>query len=154
MNHLFNLFLTVLFFPLFNYFIIGYIFWALISLQSVSLSLPQELMVPSSPSSLFRLPLSYLQIMDIQPDSWLWRRERPAYHGGAMREYLRHPSDNGKYVFIFIVHARIVLASPLHSLLPFSPSPSSAPTRFLHRSLPFDFIYFSSACIPQSLRTS
>ncbi|XP_050688451.1 uncharacterized protein LOC126981452 [Eriocheir sinensis] len=36
------------------------------------------------------------QIMEIQPDCWLWRRERPAYHGGAMRDYLRHPSDNGR----------------------------------------------------------
>ena len=32
----------------------------------------------------------------MQPGCWIWQRERPAYHGGAMREYLKDPSDNGK----------------------------------------------------------
>ncbi|KAG0724302.1 Speedy protein 1-A [Chionoecetes opilio] len=36
------------------------------------------------------------QVMDMQPGCWLWHRERPLYHGGAMRDYLRHPSDNGR----------------------------------------------------------
>ncbi|XP_045623503.2 uncharacterized protein [Procambarus clarkii] len=35
------------------------------------------------------------QVMGMQPDHWLWERERPVYHGGAHREYLKHPDDNG-----------------------------------------------------------
>ncbi|KAK8401476.1 hypothetical protein O3P69_001003 [Scylla paramamosain] len=36
------------------------------------------------------------QVMDMQPDCWLWQRERPTYHGGATRDYLRDPSDDGR----------------------------------------------------------
>ncbi|XP_068236193.1 uncharacterized protein [Palaemon carinicauda] len=35
------------------------------------------------------------QVMDMAPDHRLWTRVRPDYHGGAKREYLRHPDDNG-----------------------------------------------------------
>nr|XP_053642275.1 uncharacterized protein LOC128695590 isoform X2 [Cherax quadricarinatus] len=35
------------------------------------------------------------QVMEMQPDHWMWERERPIYHGGAHREHLRHPVDNG-----------------------------------------------------------
>lgn len=34
--------------------------------------------------------------MDLEPDHWVWKRERPEYHGGALRDYLRHEDDNGK----------------------------------------------------------
>ncbi|KAK4311801.1 hypothetical protein Pmani_016724 [Petrolisthes manimaculis] len=36
------------------------------------------------------------QVMEMQPKHWLWERERPNYHGWAVREHLRYPSDNGQ----------------------------------------------------------
>lgn len=36
------------------------------------------------------------EVMDMQPDCWLWQRERPPYHGGAKRDYLRDPTDDGR----------------------------------------------------------
>ncbi|XP_063596935.1 uncharacterized protein LOC134773542 [Penaeus indicus] len=35
------------------------------------------------------------QVMDLEPEHWVWKRERPEYHGGALRDYLRHEDDNG-----------------------------------------------------------
>ncbi|XP_071514609.1 uncharacterized protein [Panulirus ornatus] len=35
------------------------------------------------------------QVMEMQPEHWLWERDRPTYHGGALREHLKHPNDNG-----------------------------------------------------------
>ncbi|KAG7161709.1 Speedy protein 1-A-like [Homarus americanus] len=34
------------------------------------------------------------QVIGMQPDHWMWDRERPTYHGGALRDYLKHPNDN------------------------------------------------------------
>ncbi|XP_042234858.1 uncharacterized protein LOC121874681 [Homarus americanus] len=36
------------------------------------------------------------QVIGMQPDHWMWDRERPTYHGGALRDYLKHPNDNGR----------------------------------------------------------
>lgn len=33
--------------------------------------------------------------MAIQPDSILWKRERPVHHGGAVRNYMKDPEDDG-----------------------------------------------------------
>lgn len=35
------------------------------------------------------------EIMAIEPDHALWKRERPAHHAGALRAYLRDPEDDG-----------------------------------------------------------
>ncbi|BFZ07062.1 hypothetical protein BsWGS_10101 [Bradybaena similaris] len=35
------------------------------------------------------------EIMAIQPDNILWKRERPLHHGGATRNYMKDPEDDG-----------------------------------------------------------
>ncbi|CAG5134816.1 unnamed protein product [Candidula unifasciata] len=35
------------------------------------------------------------EIMAIQPDNILWKRERPLHHGGAIRNYMKDPEDDG-----------------------------------------------------------
>nr|KAG5712895.1 hypothetical protein BaRGS_007492 [Batillaria attramentaria] len=35
------------------------------------------------------------EIIAIEPDHTLWKRERPAHHAGALRAYMRDPEDDG-----------------------------------------------------------
>ena len=35
--------------------------------------------------------------MQLHPNHWIWKLERPEYHGGALREYDRHRDDNGLF---------------------------------------------------------
>lgn len=48
------------------------------------------------------------QVMDMEPEHWVWKRERPEYHGGALRDYLRHEDDNGNDDVIFYIYQIIV----------------------------------------------
>lgn len=37
----------------------------------------------------------FWQIMSIQSDHWVWKRDRPDYHAGAVRSYTREKDDDG-----------------------------------------------------------